>query len=136
MPIMNIIKKRIQKIRSVLVGKFQIDDVFQICIPNLHIKHNKHNTHSLAFIILDYEDIMDNIMKTLCVFGIPNQHNIHTLKNRQICSSAVAQANVHNLPNTHKEPNQHIIYLTCAIQVAPLWCSLGCRSESDGRIHQ
>ncbi len=24
----------------------------------------------------------------------------------------------------------------CAIKVAPLWCSLGCRSESDGRIHQ
>ena len=23
-----------------------------------------------------------------------------------------------------------------AIKVAPLWCSLGCRSESDGRIHQ
>jgi hypothetical protein len=21
-------------------------------------------------------------------------------------------------------------------KVAPLWCSLGCRSESDGRIHQ
>jgi hypothetical protein len=23
-----------------------------------------------------------------------------------------------------------------AIKAAPVWCSLGCRSESDGRIHQ
>ncbi len=32
---------------------------------------------------MDYEGIMNNIMKTLCVFGISNQHNIHNLKNRQ-----------------------------------------------------
>ncbi len=53
-------------------------------------------------------------MKTICIFGIPNQHNIHNLKNRQICTSAAAQVNVHNLPNIHKEPNQHIKYLTCS----------------------
>jgi hypothetical protein len=39
---------------------------------------------------MDYEGIMDIIMKTLCVLGISNQHNIHNLKNRQNCTSAAA----------------------------------------------
>ncbi len=49
---------------------------------------------------------MDIIMKTLCVLGISNRHNIHNLKNRQSCTSAVARVN--------KVPNQHIIKFTCA----------------------
>ena len=57
---------------------------------------------------------MDIIMKTLCIYVIPNQHKIHNVKNWQNCTSAVAQVNVHNLPNAHKVPNQHIIYLTCS----------------------
>jgi hypothetical protein len=76
--------------------------VFLNSNPNLRIKHNEHNTHNLAFIITDYEGIMDIIMKTLCILGISNQHNIHNLKNRQNCTSAVAHVNVHNLPNAHK----------------------------------
>jgi hypothetical protein len=71
MPNMNIIKKRVGQL-----GKCKIDYVFWICTPNLHIKHNKPNTHNLAFIILDYEGIMDIVMKTLCILGILNQHNI------------------------------------------------------------
>jgi hypothetical protein len=39
---------------------------------------------------MDYEGIMDIIMKTLCALGISNQQNIHNLKNRQNCTSAVA----------------------------------------------
>ena len=58
---------------------------------------------------MDYEGIMDIIMKTLCVLGISNPRNIHNLKNRKNCTSAVAQVNEHNLPNSHKVPNQHII---------------------------
>jgi hypothetical protein len=57
-------------------------------------------THKLAFIIMDYEGIMDIIMKTLCVLGISNRHGRN-------CTSAVAQVNVHNLPNSHKVPKQH-----------------------------
>jgi hypothetical protein len=53
---------------------------------------------------MDYEGIMDTIMKTFCVLGISNRHNIHNLKNRQNCTSAVAQVNVHNLPNAHEVP--------------------------------
>ncbi len=75
--------------------------VFLNSNPNLHIKHNKPNTHNLAFIIMDYEGIMDIIMKKLCILGISNQHNINNLKNRQNCTSAVAQVNVHKLPNAH-----------------------------------
>ncbi len=52
---------------------------------------------------------MDITVKTLSILGIPNQHNIHNLKNRQNCTSAVAQANV---PNAHKTPNQYIIQFT------------------------
>ncbi len=58
---------------------------------------------------MDYEGIMDIIMETLCVLGISNRQNIHNLKNRQNCTSAVAQVNVHNLPSSHKVPNQHIL---------------------------
>ena len=58
---------------------------------------------------MDYEGIMDMIMKTLCVLGISHRHKLHNLKNRQNCTSAVAQVSVHNLPNSHKVPNQHII---------------------------
>ncbi len=56
--------------------------------------------------ILDYEGIMDIIMKILCISDIPNQHNIHNLRNRQNCTSAVAQVNVHKLPNAHKVPKR------------------------------
>ncbi len=52
-----------------------------------------------------YEGIMDMIMKTLCVLGISSQHNVNNLNNRQNCTSAVAQVNVHNLPNARKVPN-------------------------------
>ncbi len=106
---MNIIKKG-----SGQLGKCQIDYVFQVCIPNLHIKPNTHNTDNLAFIISDYEGIMDIIMKTLCILDIHNQHNVHILKNRHKCTRAVPQVNAHNLPNVQKVPNQHIIYLTCS----------------------
>ncbi len=58
---------------------------------------------------MDYGGMTDIIMKTLCVLGISNRHNIHNLKNRHFCTSAVAQVDVHNLPNSHKVPNQHII---------------------------
>ncbi len=93
---------------------------FRFCIPNLHIKHSQPNTHNLAFIISDYKGIMDIIMKTLCKLGIPNQHNIHNLKNRQNCStSAVPQVNVHNLPNAHKVPNQRIIRTASTEQAMP-----------------
>ncbi len=44
-------------------------------------------------------------------YTIPNQHNIHNLKNRKKSTSAVSQVNIHNLPNVHKEPNPYIIYL-------------------------
>ena len=57
---------------------------------------------------------MEIIMKTLCILGIPNQHNIHNLKNRQNCTSAVPKVNVHNLPNVYNVPNQHIIQFTCS----------------------
>ncbi len=58
---------------------------------------------------MDYESNMDIIMKTLCVLDISNRHNIHNLKNRQNCTSAVAQVNVHNLPNSDKVSSHHII---------------------------
>ncbi len=48
---------------------------------------------------------MNIIMKTLCIFGILNQHNIHNIKDRQNCKRSVAQVIVHNLPNAHKEAN-------------------------------
>jgi hypothetical protein len=48
----------------------------------------------------------------LIIPNLPN--NIHNLKNRQNCTSAVPEVNVHNLPNAHKVPNQHIIYITCS----------------------
>jgi hypothetical protein len=52
------------------------------------------------------------IIKTLCVSGIPNRHNIHNLKYIQNSTSAVPQVIVRNVPNVHKVPNQHIIYFT------------------------
>ncbi len=61
-----------------------MDYVFQVCIPNLHINNNKPDTHNLAVITMDYEGIMDIIMKTLWILGISYWHNIHNLKNRQI----------------------------------------------------
>ncbi len=64
---------------------------------------------------------MDIFMKTLCILGIPYQHNIHNLKNRQNCTSAVPQVNVHNLPNVHKIPNQHIIYLLALASTPSLY---------------
>jgi hypothetical protein len=57
---------------------------------------------------------MDIIMKTLCIIRIPNQQNIHDLKNWQSCTSAVPQVHVHNLLNAHKVPNQHTMYFTCS----------------------
>ncbi len=42
----------------------------------------------------------------------PNWHNIHNLKYSQNSTRAVPQVIVHNVPNVHKVPNQHIIYLT------------------------
>ncbi len=63
---------------------------------------------------MDYEGILDIIMKKLCELGISNRHNIHNLKNRQNCTSAVAQVNVHNLPNSHEVPDQNIIWFTCS----------------------
>ncbi len=58
---------------------------------------------------------MNIIMKTLCIFGIPNQHNIHDLKNRRYCSSTVAQVHVHKLPTAHKAPKRP----ACTEQVMP-----------------
>ncbi len=46
---------------------------------------------------------------------MPNQRNIHNLKNRQNCTSAVAQVNKHNLPNAHKVPKR----TACTEQAMP-----------------
>ncbi len=43
---MNMIKKRLGRL-----GKCQIDYVYQGCIPNLQVEHNKQTTQNLAFII-------------------------------------------------------------------------------------
>ncbi len=51
-------------------------------------------------------------MKTLCILGIPNRHNIHNLKYSKNSTSAVPLVIVNNVPNVHKVPDQHIKYLT------------------------
>jgi hypothetical protein len=76
-------------------------------------------------------------MKTLCMFGITNQHNIHDLKNRRYCTSAVAQVHVHKLPNAPKAPKTPSLYgagyaksdfTTCLPAPQRCWGPLG-RSE-------
>jgi hypothetical protein len=57
-------------------------------------------------------------MKTLCILGIPNRHNIHNLKYSQNSTSAVPQVIVRNVPNVYNVPNQHRIFLTCSG-----WCT-------------
>ncbi len=64
------------------------------------------------------------IMKTLCILGIPNWHNIHNLKYSQNSTSAVPQVIVSNVTKVHKVPNQHIIYFTCPGRAAPVWSRL------------
>ena len=81
---------------------------------------------------MDYEDIVDIIMKTLCVLGISNRHNIHNLKNRQNCTSAVAQVNVMHIKYLNAQPVRsrlcQIRLPTCLPAPQRCWGPLG-RSE-------
>ena len=82
------------------------------------------------------------------ILGLVNKYSLTTDWKRQIAQApsnqppyraerSISPQNIWLRAIDHRQ-NDNTVFepYPRAIKAAPLWCSLGCRSKSDGRIHQ